>query len=271
MLANARCGFGWVYTNVTANTSPGTSITPVVGSKGNWTALVSAANCANDVYGIRIWVTNGNTSGGIRNICLDIGVDTAGGTNYSVVIPDILCSQASNAVDGGQWFYFPIFVKAGSTIAARAQSSHTTAFRTSIYIYGRPSKPEALAVGQYCETIGATPPVGVSVTPGNSNAWGDWTSIGTTSQALWHWSISCGFDAGTTTALMYLVSLSYGSSYETIIESQPLFLPGTAERLGEPLFGSYWEVPAGSTLYVRARCSGTTASGFNVVATGIGG
>lgn len=57
-----------------------------------------------------------------------------------------------------------------------------------------------------------------------------------------------------------------------IIENMPVMIGGTAETFSNPLMTEgYCEVPAGATLYIRGSCSGSTVTGWNAVAVGIGG
>lgn len=272
MLGVPRNQWGWVVSPA-ISTVPGTSVTPGSGTKGSWALIANAATVANDVYLLRIWVNAGNTSNAQRDLRVDIGVDPAGGTSYTVLVADLVCSQAASSADCGFWFTLPIFVNAGSQIAARAQSNSTSTVRVAIFLFGRPSNPAVVSVGSFSESLTASGNAGTAVTPGNSSAWGSWTSLGTTVKNLWHWNIGCGFANTTTTALAYNVALSYGngSTYQQIGPSIRVHLPGTAERTSCINFGEYWEVPAGSTLYARATCSGTTATGFSVIAIGIGG
>jgi hypothetical protein len=216
----------------------------------------------------------GNSSGAQRDYIIDIGVDPAGGTSYVAKINNILAHQASNAADGGRWFYFPIFIPAGATVGARAQGNGANTIRVHVRAYGRPSHPHLVRTGQYSETVGVSGNGGTSVTPGNSAAEGSWTSIGTTTRPTWYWQLCAGFSGTATTSQMYYVDLAYGdgSGKVMIIENMPLFHPGTAERTGNPLvMDGYCDVPAGATLYVRASASGTSDANFNALAVGIGG
>jgi hypothetical protein len=271
--------FGWKYTNNNnPGTSPGTAVTPgATNAEGSWTAIASSANIANDVYGILLWVCGGATTANAKNHLLDIGVDPAGGTSYTERIANIVCGQSAAAVAGGRYFYFPLAIKAGSSVAARIQGSNGTAgtVRVVATFFGKPSKPELVRSGQYAETVGSiTNSNGVSFTPGNSNAEGTWVSLGTTAKDLWWWQLCVQIDNGTTTSLGYHIDLAYGdgSNKHMIIENLWLGLAGTAEATASPLpFEGACFVPAGSTIYVRGTCSGTAATGFNAVAVGIGG
>lgn len=275
MLGVGKSGYNWWYSlQTTPSTTPGVSVTPGSGSKGSYVQLASGANLAQDVYLVLLWVVAGNTAATIRDILMDIGLDPAGGTSYGQTggISDIMVSQASNAVDGGRWFEFPLFIKAGTSVGVRGQASSTSTFRCAAWFFGRPTHPELVPVGQYSETIGVSGNGGTPYTCGNSAAWGSWTSLGTTTRPLWHWHLCTGHNVGTTTAQMYFSELGYGdgTNMVTIIPCLPHFNPGTSERTGQPPLWGIWEVPAGGTLYVRGSASGT-AETTEAVVVGIGG
>lgn len=271
--------FTWKYSNFDApSTTPGTSVTPgATNAEGSWTQIASAANIANEVCGILLWINGGNTTATQKDHLLDIGVDPAGGTSYTAKISNIVCGQSAAALNGGIWFYFPLNIMAGSTVAARIQGSSGTAgtVRVGATFYGRPTRPEFGRCGQYSETVGTiSGSGGVSFTPGNSAAEGSWVSLGTTTRACWFWQIAAQISNSTTTSLVYHIDLAYGdgSNKHMIIENRPMLLPGTAEQTSMPLdLQGACEVPAGATLYVRGACSGTAVTGFNAVAIGIGG
>jgi hypothetical protein len=276
MLGNYGYSFGWSYSlQANPSTSPGVSVTPGSGSKGSYVQLCSAANMAYDCYGILLWVTAGNTTATIRDILLDIGTDPAGGTSYSQVIGinNIFVPQASNAIQGGRWFYFPLFIKAGISVGARGQASNASTFAVTARFFGRPSDPDMCMAGQYSETIGVSGNGGTPFTCGNTAGEGSWTSLGTTTRACWWWQLAAGHNVGTTTAQMYFFDLAYGdgSNKHLIIENLPQINPGSAEASGNPLWPlGYWYVPAGATLYVRGSASGTSETN-EAVAVGIGG
>lgn len=268
-----RNSFNWrSFTTSTPSTTPGTAITPGSGAEGSYAQIASALT--NDVYGFMLWINAGNTTGTQRDILVDIGVDPAGGTSYTAVINNLLVSQAAAALNGGVWFYFPFFIKAGSTVGARARSNSTSTVRVAGVFYGLPTHPETCPVGQYSETIGASGNAGTSFTPGNSGAAGAWASLGTTTWPCWWWQLGVGIANTTTTALAYLIDLAYGdgTNQVMIFEKLPILLPGTAEQTTKPLtVDGFKEVPAGATLYVRGSCSGTAVTGFSATAIGIGG
>lgn len=270
-----RNAWNWAYhTTGSPSTTPGVVVTPSSGSEGSWVALASSANIAQDVYGVFVHINAGNTTATQRDIIVDIGVDPAGGTSYVSVISDILCSQASAFLNGGLSFYFPLFIKAGSSVGARARANSTSTVRVDTIFYGRPSHPESVFVAQYSETIGVSGNAGTGFTPGNSGSEGSWVSLGTTTRTLWWWQLGVGIANGTTTALAYYIDLATGdaSNKYMIIENHRIILPGTAEQTTNiRLPVGFWEVPAGGTLYVRGTCSGTAVTGFSAIAIGVGG
>jgi len=272
LLIPTWCGFQWkAYTTPNPSTTPGTSITAGSGTKGSWGQVLSALS--NDVYMLELWINAGNSSGAQRDYWIDIGVDPAGGTSYSVLIADIVGHMADSAVAGGRWYRFPIFIKAGSTVGARAQGNGANAIRVAAIAYGWPTNPEAVLVGQYSETLGNGTFPGVSFTPGSSGAEGNWVQVGTTTRNCWWWQIGVGYSGTTLTSLMYYIDLATGdsSNKHMIIENMPVFIRGTAETWAQfATFDGFWEVPAGASLYVRGSCSGT-ALALNCTVQGIGG
>lgn len=282
MLHKKVNSFLWHFSNFTTPSStPGTSVTPgASNAEGSWTQIASSANIAYDVFLLYIAIGGGYTSGAAKNHLLDIGVDPAGGTSYTAIISNIVCGQSQAVTTGWDEFVFPIRIKAGSSVAVRVQGSNATAGTVRVVgdFYGRPTEPGMVPVGQWSETIGTiTNSNGTSITPGNA-AEGSWTSLGTTAKDLWHWQIGVQVDNGTITAQYTSVDLAYGdaTNKEIIIEDHAIGFYGTAEIKARTLNGralcqAQRYVPAGSTIYARARCSTSPATGYNITAIGIGG
>lgn len=269
--------FAWTYSlQASPSNTPGVTITPANGSKGNYSQLASGANLTQDVWGMWLQVNGGATSTAARPIRLDIGIDPAGGTSYTrVLIPDILCGASASPVAGGGYFYFfPVWIKSGQSVGARAQGIETATFRVVAKFYGRPTRPDLACSGQWVETVGTPSGAdGVAITPGTSSE-GAWTSVGTSTRQCWWWQISGQINNGTITALSYFLDLAYGTAGAKVViqENIPFFATGTTEQLclynGED---GTCDVPAGSTIYARVHCSGTPVSGFTVLAHGVGG
>jgi hypothetical protein len=273
--------WGWRYHNGGTNPSatPGTSVAPGINNaEGSWTQIAAAGSITAGVWGLWISVSGGNTSGQQKDHLLDIGIDEAGGTSYTTLISNIICGQSQAGSTGTNEFYFPINFPSGTSVAVRAQGNNATAgtVRVHAMFFGKPSHPESTLRGEVSETIGAiTNSGGVAFTPGNA-ADGTWASLGTTTRNLWWWQLAVQVSNGTITAHYTWCDLAYGdaSNKVIIIQALPIFYYGTAEIAAQPnaahMLQGYCYVPAGSTLYVRGRCSTTPLSGYNAVAIGIG-
>ena len=272
--------FNWLYDGfgTISTTTPGTSVVPgATNAEGAWTQIATAANIAQHVYSLDLWITGANVTTADKSQLLDIGVDPAGGTAYQAILTNICCGSSGFSLDGGYQYRFPIFIKAGSTVAARVQGSNGTAgtVRIAAMYYGMLSNKYAGKFGRYSETIGAiTNSGGVSFTPSNAGGAVTWTSLGTTTRNLWWFQLCPQISNGTITALIYWLHLAYGtaSHKQYIVKNLRMYVTGTVEKvnLGPQDFG-YREVPAGATLYVAGTCSGTAVTGFNATAVGIGG
>lgn len=277
------CGptWGWQYHNGGTNPSatPGTSVTPgASNAEGAWTQIASAANITFGVWGIWLAVTNGNSTGVDKSHLLDIGIDEAGGTNYTSILSNLVCGQSQAGSTGCNEWYFPLNIPAGSTVAARVQGVASTAGTVRVFamFFGKPNYPELTPRGEVSETIGTiTGSQGVGFTPGNA-ADGAWQSLGTTTRDLWWWQLGVQCSNGTITAQYTWVDLAYGdgTNMTYIVKTFPIGWYGTAEIAAQPfnhhMLQGYCYVPAGSTIYVRGRCSTTPATGYNAVAIGVG-
>ena len=256
--------------NIGTSVIPGTS-----GAEGAATQLLTAT--AQDALGFYVFVSNGSTTTAIKSHLLDIGIDPAGGTAYVWEISNIVCGQSAGAPSCGWSFFFPMRIKAGSTVAARVQGSNATpgTLRVAIRLYGQHASPENVPTGTFSETIGTiTGTQGVTFTPGNA-ADGTYVSLGTTVKAMWWWQIGVQISQATLSANNTYVELAWGDATNKQTITRVQVSTSTAEAEGNllpvSLFDCFCPVPAGSTIYIRGRCSGAPDSGYNGVAIGIGG
>lgn len=257
----------------------GAAVTPGVGTKGSWVQLFAAQNA--DTYGVMININSNNGSAASRGTALDFGWDEAGGTSYQVRIPDILCGGAGSygTPGGGLWYYFPIFIPAGSTIAVRANSTASPAFRVGAVIMQKPVNPSMVRRGSFVEVLGlgAGENIGTVIVPGTT-AEGAWTLVGTTSKRCWWWQLGVQVSLADTTwgagVMHFDVGVGDGTAGGTdVIITDASYVLTASEALTNTLTSSgvEWDVPSGSNIYVRAQHSATPDSGYTCTVYGLGG
>lgn len=252
----------------------GATVTPGTGAYGSWVNLFSALTYA--AAGIMISMNTNYASAASRNSVVKLGIDPAGGTSYTDLIPGLICGGASayaGASAGGVWYYFPVAIPAGASVAVAAYGSVATDFYVNATLE---TSPRGLVqAGSVVEAIGlASNYVGTAITAGTTSE-GAWTSLGTTTRALWWWQVGMQISTADTnwTGTVFHVDLAYGdASNKTVILEDWYGSFGSAEVLhgqGRTL-GCEHLVPAGATLYARAQCSGS-ADPLVVAAYGVGG
>lgn len=275
--------YGFTYDNWGANpgSTIGTSVTPgSSNSEGSWTQIASSANIAQDCYWLYLQVHTGATSANAKNQLLDIGIDPAGGTSYTAFLSNLQvgASPALTAA-GAREHVFPIFIKAGSSVAVRIQGSNATAgtVRCAARFYGQPSRPENVPVGTIAETFGTiTNSSGQSVTPGNA-ADGSWVDFGATSQNLWWWQMGYAIDNGTITAEYTYIEIAFGDGTNKVPIFKVMHSGTTSETCGLAAqtqmlaCAAYRPVPAGAHIYIRMRCNNPPDTGYHATVVGIGG
>lgn len=274
--------FQWYFSN-TLNLTPaaafGTSITPgtTAGVYGAWTEVANVGDMTQDTYGVYINFNSGSTSGSSRNILCEMGVDNAGGTNYQTVIPYLIAGNSTpySTGTGGIYYYFPLYIKSGSSVAFRAMANNATTFRVSVYFYGQPRRPDGLRVGSYVDAYGVdvTNRVGTTITPGTTSE-GAWTQLGSaTTRSYWWWQTGVAVNNSIFSAAVTHVDLGVGdASNKKLLNENQAWFTNTSEQLGcVPAFqNAYNNVAPGSLVYGRARTSAVT-TGTSMIAYGLGG
>jgi hypothetical protein len=274
--------FQWYASNALATrpttTAFGTSVTPGTQPNfGAWTQIFSAASVTQDVYGVAICINNGATSATIRNILMDVGVDNGGGTTYLTKIPYLQGGNSSpyGLGSSGIWYYFPLYINRGSSIAVRAMGSTTAAFSCLMYLYGQPRRLDAVRAGSYVDAYGfnTTGAVGTAVTPGTT-AEGAWTALGTTNANYWWWQ--CGFNAADTTMAANILHADLAAGTATakkILFENQIWQTTAAEQTSCNIntANAYNNTKSGDIIYGRLQCSGTADTGTAMIAYGLGG
>lgn len=275
--------FQWYYSNALTTrpsvTSMGTAVTPgTAPTFGAWTQVATAANIASDVYGVAICINNAAATATTRNLLMDVGVDNAGGTAYLTKIPYL---QGGNATpyglgSSGIWYYFPLYIAQGSSVAVRAMSTAVTAFNAMLYFYGQPRRIDAVRAGSYVDAFGfnTTGATGTAVTPGTT-AEGAWTQLGAaTTSNYWWWQ--CGFNVADTTMSANILHADLASgtaAAKKILFENQVWQTTAAEQTSSNIntANAYNNVATGDIIYGRLQCSGTADTGNAMIAYGLGG
>lgn len=257
--------------------SHGTAMTAGVSSaKGSTASLIAAIG--HDVHRLVIHVSNFNTSAVAQYGLMDIMTDPAGGTSWSAFISDLVIGFMANnsaAVNSGFWYDIPIFIRAGTSIGARAQTAHTvapTGTRVSVWAYGEPSRPEMWWCGQGVETLGVTPGTsrGTSVPTANA-AYGAWTNVGSAT-ARRYGALLFGTNgiSATANATDYHFQVGRGSQP---LAGVPLLIRGMqTTEVGTAInpTGPHWcDVEAGAQLQVRGKGSNASFQSWDVALYGV--
>lgn len=280
MLQGGVSGFNFIAGNLVgvrpAGANQGVALTPGNNTYGSYVEVVSDTLITQECYGILININSGATSTAVRNMLITIGRDESGGTSYTDWIQHLVgsCAAPLNVNLGGMWYYFPLYIKNGTALAAKASVNNATVgtVRCNIWVFGAPDKPHNLRVGQGVDTIGAVTASseGTSVTPGTTGE-GTWTSLGATTQDCFAWQSGFSIKNGTITALTYHFDISADNDSTTpaIIQTDNLAVGTTSEQLSFHQWPAFKEVVAGQTIYGRAQCSGTPVSGCSMMAYGV--
>lgn len=262
----------------TPATAPGTSITPGQNTYPAYAEVLAGASITQDCFGFMVTVHGIAGSAAAKDAILRIGIDPAGGTAWSTVADGLLvsCADAIANARRAVTYYFPLFVKAGSSIAASCSVNNATVGAAIVWVrlFGKPTHPEVMRYGHVIEAFGVTAASsnGTAITPGASGADGAWVSLGTTTRALWWWQVGFGVNDGSMNQRAFLVDVAYGTAgTKVMIAEKQLFVTSSEEAIAPfQHVPCAREVPAGSTIYGRASNSGTNAdTGYNMAAYGM--
>jgi hypothetical protein len=282
--ATPPCGFGLILDSQTARpTSGALGITVTANgaadTKSNYQGIFSAAAVTHDVYGIRISGCILSLNGGTRQVLFDVATDPAGGTTYADVIANLGMMPINTGYQGAFSYFFPLFIKAGSSIAIRHQcGTGAVDAQFRVWLYCKPTRPEQWRSGSYVNTYGATTAstTGTAVTPGTV-AEGAWASLGTLTRPAWYFQACLLIDDSTITSnQVYDCDVGIGDGTNTDVVIQGLSYLGNSGEAIHPLsYPSFnecvREVPSGVSVYGRSQASGTPDSNCSMIAYALGG
>ena len=238
----------------------GPTVTPgATNSKGSWSDLMGGT-VTDDAFGIRLEFGNG--AGG-KDALADIGIDTSGGTSYSVLIPNLICGDANviGSIDSfGHVYYFPLFMPAGSRLGIRAQQSISPAvsFQCRAKLLQKPSLPEEVKCGSFVDTVGLNlaSSVGTTVT-GARFAEPAWTLLGSAPRDAFHVQYGVSSDGvAASDQTFFDFAIGDGTNYRIICEDHWFGCStGSSGIVSNEYLPSAWyfaTVKAGQNLYARA-------------------
>jgi hypothetical protein len=293
MLLGTGNRFSWWASNQTAPPAAGalagTTVTSNASLNVVGTTVTIMSALAEDAYGVLIQFNGNVTSGSNRSALCNIFVDPAGGTSWTTLIPTLMADKAgflssgtAGVINGGVWYWFPLFIKAGSTLGANHQNAQPSqSLGIWVTVFGKPSNPASVRTGSYVRAFGADTANsrGTVVVKGVSAAEGaSWTQIGSnTADSLWWWQFGLGCADSTLSqpCIFFDVAAGDGSNKDLILENLPW--TGTGQEAAfSPLqmVNNYRETPSGVGIYGRASIASATAldaDNPNMMAYGVGG
>jgi hypothetical protein len=287
--------FGWYFDNWNAAlTYPNTTVARIgeaitfkaSANLAGATAVVvaSSAEMAFDSCGVGIQIVMDPGSGVDASGIWTLAVDPAGGTSYTDLISNVPCGPASD-IAGSQFrapvYLLPLKIRAGSTVAVRAATVKGSDANGLVQFmtWGAPSRPEMVASGGICETLGYTTGVlGTAISCAanpNGRTAGAWTQLGTTTFAWIGMTIGAAVASSTVTAEHYWIEIGHGDGTTCTPVAKITLLVGNNESSHRfPDFIPLQSViPAGATVYARIRGSATSPvnqGAVSVVAVGVG-
>ena len=286
MYADGSNEWGLILSSVADGTRPasafGTAVTPGSTTYGSYAQLISGANVTDDVCRIVVRVNNVGISGSARDCVVTIGCDPAGGASYTDTIVDLVCGPASPhtpaaSITGlGVVFDFPLFIRAGTSIAAKAAVSSVSVadINVRVDLYCRPSNPDRIRVGTYVDTIGTIAnQAGVAIVPGGASE-GAWTQIGSTlTRPYWYLELGYGINDSTMVNNTIHVDVAIGdASNKKICISNAVILTTAGENIAKPRAGEFGKATVADLLYARAQVGTGAADSANSIALyGVGG
>lgn len=238
--------------------------------KGAWTPLIAATSF--DAYLAGLVFARPT----LANMLVDIGVDPAGGTSYTVIIPNILISGAFT--NQGTNYLFPVFISKGSQVAARTQASVTVnTVRVGLSLIGGGHDPgiHRGAIQDYgANTVNSQ---GVALANAAAGTKGAWTQLGAdTTRRHSGLILAVGCQVASAGAIANIIDVGIdpagGTSY-TVVLADIAVRTNTAEDVfyDDPLLGLVGiDIPSGSAIAARSAASAGAAGNDDVAVVAYG-
>lgn len=248
--------------------TPGTAVTTGATASVKGTAVQIFAATAFDAYSVTIIAAAYGSATVASQGALDILI---GAATEEVLIPNLLmgyCGQIGSAAAGPKRWDFPLYIPAGSRIAAQAAGARTsTAMRVWIFLYGGHGVPQGRVGGKVTTYGMGIVPDGKAITPGASGAEGTWTEIvaSTTSD---HFAFVPSFQPSADASINsrnYALDLGVGAATEEEIMQSYWYGADANENMTGPVnsMPCFQDVPSGTRLAMRVSNSGANDGGYN--------
>jgi hypothetical protein len=303
MLFVPQNSFGWEFNNYcgsSAAQSDGYPFPNAAGALGDALTLKASADFAGatavevasssemaaDTSLIMVGMASPSSSGVDRSAMIELGVDPAGGTSYTWVLPKIIINATAVAfANRHPRIALPLRIPAGSSVAVRGATvaaSDVTGGIVSFQAFGRPSRPEDFPAYGLAETVGYSSSVlGTAVScqanPNGRIFSSTWTSLGTTSFPWRAVAFSLSASSASTSFGQYFLQLGYGSSTTSVDIVVPAIHLGTGSGETHYVISPRdlvpCNIPSGAGIYARIKCDTTNPSNqglINICAHGVG-
>lgn len=249
------------------------------GSKASWQSIGSAIG----FDGVFIWIAVYKTgvSATDTSAVLDLGIDTAGGSSYSVLLPDLLvgCADDHNAGvgrGGGRMYAFPVDVPSGSTLAIRGQTVRGSAQAASVVVRIVGNVTGTPYAGTTVTAMGITAQKGTTVSAGSGTTWSSWTTI-VASTAADYQALVLGMQGSPSTPTAFLraayqVQIATGAAASEVQIGPTFdFFPHPEETSSGPypISPIYKFIASGTRLSARARATAGSNQTCEVALYGI--
>lgn len=249
----------------------GTTVTPGNNTYGSWAQLIAATTY--DTFYIEVNFNSVTTAAAVKDCIANIGIDPAGGTAYTTLIPHLLCSDAQYTAYTGHWgvsYQFPVFIPAGSSIACQMSVNNATVGtgRCNIKVYGQPSHPEKIKFGTSVEAVGITTATstGTVVTSGTTSE-GAWVNLGTTTARGCFLQFGVSHTASTMGNEAFHADVSFGGTFgKTIVIQDAQIYLTNAESVSMIQPPAWCSIPSGDTIYGRYQCGDAPTAGIGMAA-----
>jgi hypothetical protein len=283
--------WGKIVPSVADGTQPvanqGTTVTPAQNAYGTYAQVLAGAQLAlftEDAFGIWININSGSVSAQARDMLCTIGIDPAGGSSAGAVtdlINGLACPMSSPWVTdrdaGGISYFFPLRIKAGSSIWAKVAVNNASVFtvRVQIRLFCKPKQPHLVKAGAFVTTFGAAVGTsnGTAVVPGQASE-GTWTQLGSAlTKPHWFWQLGFGINQAVADNAAFACDLGIGDGTNNRVAIlEDTAFTTTVERCRVDHVGGYLDASIGDKVYGRIQASALTATNTqSMIAYGVGG